>query len=66
MGNLINAEFLLKDTNNMSRQEKMQHLKDLEFERLAFVNHWTEGEKNRIKPNLKQKKIENQSSFITL
>ena len=59
MGNLINAEFLLKDTSNMSRQEKIQHLKGLEFERLTFVNHWTEEEKNRIKPNLKQKKIEN-------
>lgn len=56
MGNLINAEFLLKDTSNMSRQEKMQHLKDLEFERLAFVNHWTEEEKKQNKAEFEAEK----------
>lgn len=50
MSNLINAEFLMKDTSGMSRREKMQHLRDLEFEKLSFINHWTEEEKklNRV------------------
>lgn len=56
MGNLINAEFLLKDTSNMSRQEKMQHLKDLEFERLSFLNHWTEEEKKQNKAEFEAEK----------
>ncbi len=43
--NLINIELLTKDTSKMSRQEKMQHLRDMEFKRLAFRNHWTEEEK---------------------
>ncbi len=43
--NLINAELLTKDRSKMTRQEKMQHIRDLEFERLALRNHWTEEEK---------------------
>ncbi len=43
--NLINAELLMKDRSKMTRQEKMQYLRDLEFERLALRNHWSDEEK---------------------
>ena len=41
----VNLELLNKDTSKMTRQEKLQYLKDLEFERLAFKNHWSDEER---------------------
>ena len=47
----INLELLNKDRSQMTHQEKMQYLRDLEYERLALRNHWSDKEKadNRAK-----------------
>ncbi len=65
MNNLINInlELLNKDTSKMSRKEKLAYIRDLEFERLALRNHWSEDERKEKRLQFDEEKDRERKIF---
>jgi len=54
-----NTALLFKDTKNMTREEKIRHAQELEFEALAIRNKWEGDEKELNKRKFFEEKERN-------
>ncbi|MCR5746452.1 MAG: hypothetical protein K6G03_01980 [Lachnospiraceae bacterium] len=57
----VDTSILEKDISKMSYQEKMQYLRDMEFEHEALRNHWTGEEKVNKRAEFDRQKQEDRN-----